>query len=197
MTDEQVVTALRRIYVDGIREWDDDYDAFINDVQRRVGCFSVELARRAKVNVGTRAPVGDVMYYSIELPLEAPADRFLISSEDVAQLGGEGYYLVAYCSTILPLVEIRWHGVTLASDGARVRSSYDLFDSSWLAGHGGQESFALEVVEAAEHCGWQVVGPDLTERAVPKDWPWPFPTYDYQGGEYLIRDYLIKGMRDY
>ena len=197
MTDEEVVSALKRVYVDGVRDWDDNYDAFIADVQRRIGCFSVELARRSKVSVGTRAPVGDVMYYSLEVPIEAPADRFMLTAEDVTAQGGEAYYLVAYCSTILPVAEIRWHAVTLGTDGTRVRASHDLFDPDWLASHRGQESFALDVVAAAEHCGWQIIGPTLTEREAPKSWPWPFPTYDYQDGEYLIRDYLIKGMREY
>ena len=91
----------------------------------------------------------------------------------------------------------RWHAFTLDRAGKLAHRSYDLLDDKWLESREQEADLALKVVEAAESCGWQVVGPDLTEQPAPSDWKWPLPSWDYQSGEYTLRDYIIRGMRDY
>lgn len=197
MTPAEILAKLRQTYVEGIRAWDQDHDAFMADLERRVGCLSVELAKVGGAAVGMRNPRGDVHYYEFELPVRAPPGRSRITIDDVEAVSGEATYLVAYGSSILPLVEVRWHVITLDDAGKLRRMSCDLLDQRWLDGHPRESELALRVVDAAERCGWQILGPDLAEQEPPDDWPWPFPTYDYQDGQYLLRDYIIKGMRDY
>jgi hypothetical protein len=131
------------------------------------------------------------------MPLNAPPDRFRISVQDVEAAGSEAIYLVAYCSSILPLVELRWHVITLDGQRKRDRRSYDLLDDEWLSAHPQEADLSLKMVDLVERCGWQVIGPDIAELPAPADWPLPLPSYDYQDGDYLVRDYVIKGMRDY
>jgi hypothetical protein len=197
MSNSDILARLRRIYVDGIRDWDDNYEAYIADVERRIGCLSVELAKSVGSAVTMETPTGDVHYYSLEAPVSGPPGRFRISAEDVAACGREAIYLVAYCSSILPVVELRWHVMGLDAQQNVIRKSYDVLDDVWLSTHPREAEFSLAAVDAAERCGWQVIGPDLTEQPAPKEWPYPLPSYDYQDGAYLVRDYMIKGMRDY
>ena len=197
MTDAEILEKLRRTYVDGVREWDEDYEAYSAELAQRVGCLAVELTKAAGTTVGARSPTGDVHYYSFEIPVNAPPDRFRTSVDDVDSAEGEAIYLVVYCSTIMPLVEIRWHSITLDANGKRVRANFDVVDEQWLGTHGIEADLSLKVLEAASHCGWQVIGPELAERPAPAGWPWPLAGYDYQNGEYKVRDYIVSGMRDY
>jgi hypothetical protein len=197
MTADEILAKLRRIYLDGARDWDTNYDAYMADLEKRIGGLSVALAKLTGRAVSTSTPTGDVHYYSIEAPINAPADRFRIAEDDVLASSGESVYLVAYCSTIVPLVELRWHSIKLDAQQKRIRKSYDVLDDAWLSTHPNELELSLRVVEAAEQCGWQVASPDTTEQPPPRDWPLPLPSYDYQNGAYLIRDYIIKGMRDY
>jgi hypothetical protein len=48
-----------------------------------------------------------------------------------------------------------------------------------------------------EACGWQIVGPEITEKPAPKDWPLPIAGLDYGSGQYLVRDSIIRGLRPY
>lgn len=197
MTTAEIMDKLRKNYVDRVREWDDDYDAYVAALDARLGCLSIKLVAVTGTTVSITRPVGDVHYYSFEAPLRGRSDRFNSSAEDIEEVGGEALYLVVYCSTSLPLTEVRWHARKLDPGGKRVFESYDLLDEAWLSAHPKEADLALQVIEAAEAGGWQVIGPDLAEQPAPKEWGWPLPSYDYQDGEYLIRDYIIKGMRDY
>jgi|GEM_PF-4444429 len=194
---DEILARLRRIHVDEVRAWEEDYEGVMADLRRRIGCFTVELARVSGTTVGVNGPVGDLNYYSLELPVRASPGRFVVTADDIDVHDGEVYFLVAYCSTVLPLVEVRWHVLTLDEQGKRVAKSYDIFDKVWLGKHPDEERLALDVVTAAEHCDWQLVGPDVMEQKPPSDWPWPFPTYDYHDGDYLLRDYVLRGPREY
>jgi hypothetical protein len=196
MSAEDILAKLRRIYVDGVRDWDANYEMYLADLERRIGCISVALPKLTGGSVSTSTPTGDVHYYSLEAPINSPMGRFRIREDDVEASGGEAIYLVAYCSAILPLIELRWHSIKLA-EHKRVRKNYDVLDDVWLSTHPNEMDLSLKIVEAAEQCGWQVVGPDLTEQKPAKDWPFPLSSYDYQNGEYLVRDYIVSGMRDY
>ena len=197
MTDAEILEKLRRTYVDGVREWDADPDAFSAAVNQRIGCLSIELTRVAGSTVSARSPRGDVHYYSFEIAINVRPDRFRVSVEDVEIADGEAIYLVVYCASIIPLAEIRWHVITLDSQGKQDRASFDISDEKWLSSHPKEADFAIEVLDAIAHCGWQVLEPALAEQPAPAEWPWPLPTYDYQDGEYKVRDYILKGMRDY
>jgi len=192
-----LLVRLRRIYVDGVRDWDTDYERYIADVEKRIGCLTVELGKLTGRPVSMETPTGDVHYYALEVPLRAPPGRFRVGADDIDASGVELLYLVAYCSSIVPVVEFRWHAITRDREHALTRRSFDVLDDAWLATHPREEELALKVVEAAEGCGWQVAGPALMEQRAPKDWPFPLPSYDYQNGDYLVRDYVVKGMRDY
>ena len=196
MTHEEILARLRSRYVNGVRGWEENPDAFQAALDARLGCLSVKLMSLCGTGVTARTPVGDVHYYSFEVPVLGTPGQDHVSAEIVADAGGELIYLVAYCSSLIPLVEMRWHSHTL-SKGRRDHNNYDLLDETWLSTHPREADLALQAVEAAEACGWQVIGPDFTEQPAPKEWGWPLPSYDYQDGEYLIRDYVIKGMRDY
>ena len=196
-SDAEIMEQLRRIYVGGVRDWDEDYEAYSAELSRRVGCLSNELARVAGTAVGAQAPTGDVHYYSFEIPVNTRPGRFRTSVKEVEMADGEAIFLVVYCSTILPLVEIRWHSITLDAQGRRVRASCDVRDEKWLSAHAVQADLSLQVVEAAALCGWQVLAPDLADQPAPTGWPWPLAGYDYQDGEYKVRDYIMSGMRDY
>ena len=58
MTDAEILEQLRRTYVDGVREWDADPDAFSAAVNQRIGCLSIELTRVAGSTVSARSPRG-------------------------------------------------------------------------------------------------------------------------------------------
>jgi hypothetical protein len=197
MTSSDIMERLRKIYVDGVRDWDENYEAYSADLERRVGCLSVELSKAAGSTVAARSPTGDVHYYSFEVAVNAPPDRFQVSVEDVKAADGEAVYLVAYCSAILPLVELRWHTITLDGEGQRARRSFDILDEEWLKRRSQERELSLKALECLEHCGWQLLEPELTEQPAPAGWPWPLPSYDYQDGDYKVRDYIFKGMRDY
>ena len=81
MTKDEILAKLRQIYVEGFREWDENYDAFVADLNRRVGCLSVQLTQCSGTTVGMSGPTGDVHYYSFEMPVLVPRDRFSISKE--------------------------------------------------------------------------------------------------------------------
>lgn len=198
MTNEEILSRLRRHFVDGVHEWDADPEAFTAALEQRLGCLSAKLtAVAAGYAVTTRGATGDVHYYSMEIAIRGPADRFALSSEDLEAAGGEALYLVVYCSTLLPLVEARWHFFELDRTRRLTTTTHDLFDDHWLSERPAESALALKVAEAFETCGWQLTSSELMDERAPADWPWPLPAYDYQSGEYLVRDYVIKGMRDY
>lgn len=196
MTSHEILEKLRRQYVDGYREWDEDYEGFMQKLETRLGCLSSKLFAHAGGRaVTTRGPTGDVHYYAIEVAIRARADRYKITPEEIEAAGGEAVYLVAYCSSVLPLVEFRWHSV-IAEGHAVESTSFDLLDDEFLAEHPSERELSMVLIDEAAACGWQTIDPALTEQQPPSDWPWPLPTYDYRNGEYLVRDYIIKGMRD-
>jgi hypothetical protein len=197
MTSAEILAKLRRIHVDGERDWEENYDAFVAEVDRRVECLSVQITRLSGGKFTLSTPMNDVHYYTFELPIQARSNRFDISVGRVSAAGGESIYLVVYAASILPLVEIRWHAYTLDGRGNVIRNNYDLLDDAWLKAHAQQADLARDLAAAVEQCGWQLLKPELTEQPAPKDWPWPLPSYDYQNGEYLVRDYILKAMRDY
>src|SRR5690242_13067224 len=135
MTKDEILTKLRAIYVEQKRDWDTDYDAFIADLERRVGCLTVELGKATSAAVVTEAPTGDVGYYSFELALRASRGRFVVGVDDIEAVGGEAIWLVVYASTMLPLVEVRWHTGTVDVRGKLKVASADLLDDAWLTGH--------------------------------------------------------------
>lgn len=196
MTTDEILGKLRAIYVEQKRDWDASYGAFMADVERRGGCPAVELGKATGAAVATERPTGDVGCYSFEMALRAPRSRFRVEAEDVDAVGGEAIWLVVYGATVLPLVEARWHSA-VAPRGKLALTSADLLDDEWIAGHPELGDLALAVADAIARCGWQLVGPDATEQPRPADWPWPMPSHDYHPGQYIVRDYIITGMRDY
>lgn len=177
MTDLEIIEGVRRQFVDGYREWDANYDAFMAALEKRLDCLQAKMAKLGHDRqVTRRGPTGDVHYYSIELAWSGPTDRSAATRRRIEQNGGVLTYLVAYCSSALPLVEMRWFAFTSENDWLRSRD-YDLLDETWLSEH-----------------------PELTDSALekpPAGWPPPLASYDYQNGDYILRDYIIRGMRDY
>ena len=79
LSDAEIMEQLRRIYVDGMRDWDNDYEAYSAELSQRVERLSIELARVAGTAVGAQAPTGDVHYYSFEIPVNTRPGRFRTS----------------------------------------------------------------------------------------------------------------------
>jgi len=191
MTESEIHGRLRQQFVDGVVDWDE-------------GATKVRIERlthKLKAlfpKVGLEGPHDELGYYWFDMPLAGAPNRFRLRTGAVTKAGGRLCYLSLYCCVPMPLVEGRWHVVTLDSDRTNsVHASYDLLDGAWLSDNPGEADLALKVAELAEECGWQVVGPEITEKPAPKDWPRPLAGLDYGSGEYLIRDYIIRGLRDY